>query len=333
MNRTTVHLEQGNRLDLALAAARHNADGTSSRVIHLGPGEFETRGPVGVLSQLQPNTHIIGAGMDLTTVKLTDIIRESTNGYGCAFTTWHQDAPNVSVRDLTIDCNYAALVNQTGISNLSLRGAMLYGSNTVIERVRVINACGQRKMPNGSNEETFVLAVGAHKVNAHGCRISGCIVRDLIPGSYISAIALMGDSVDAAVISGEISGCRVQGITSDDHFGLNLQYTFGAVFRDNVVIGCERGIGNDTGENSQWEILSNRFYVEHGQCGMYLTSCRDALVSGNLIDCRLGGWAGTIGPGAKGLTLAQNTVRGVSDKRAWALSKGAKPKMTGNVYA
>lgn len=247
--------------------ARH----TELMVVRLAPGEYESAGIAhpDIIARgrrnLVPHMRIMGAGMYSTTVKLmTHEPGDSGSGFNCAFSTWFdEDIDDIEISDLTIDCNYAGLRTDAR-HNLSLRGVMAFGSNIRLRNVRVINSAGLRWMGYPPNkEETFVLHLGAQNRDAYGLEISGCVVEDVAPGSYVSAISLLA-APGWWVVNGVVRDCIVRGSNHlaeqavTDLFGLNLQRTHGAQYLRNRV-WASRCFSNDTFENLNLLVAHNYF--------------------------------------------------------------------------
>jgi hypothetical protein len=301
-------------LDRALQEARR-APSNQPKVVTLGPGVYPTTGIASEYFQLRSNTRVQGAGMFQTVVRLSDVLpdRPRHNGYNVAFSTWFLDQPNVVISDLTIDCNYQALQAEHRKLNLSLRGAHLFGTGCQLRNVRVINCAGRRLLKPGELEETFTLVVGAYQRDAYNLMIDQCVVEQIVPRSYVSAIALMGTAEHKArVIGGVIQRCRVRASPVSNVFGLNLQETVEARFVENYVAGTNRCLSNDTGFNDHLLIEDNFFAP--AACGVYLYSSRNALIRNNRFRLSRTMPAVRIGRDAKD-ALVMNNVVSVGGKR------------------
>lgn len=113
------------------------------RLIHLGPGTFETAGYADGVSggwQIKALWRIVGSGKDVTTLKLVNANTANTQFYaiGHALTSGSPAAPNLvdfsEILDLTVDC---ALATQPG-SSVACGAIRLMGNHVRIERVKAI---------------------------------------------------------------------------------------------------------------------------------------------------------------------------------------------------
>lgn len=281
--------------------------------LNLDAGVYTTNGVVDFAGlgyrNLRSELKIQGKGVNLTTIKVDDLLVSGDNGFNVAFTSWHGNhLYDVEISDLTIDCNYIALQTRYPNLNISLRGVVLFGSNCTLRNVRVINSAGFRKETNGEREETFVLALGGEVAHSVACVIDNCSV-DSIAGGYISAISMLG-SLNNHVIGGQIKNCKVVGRynAAEDLnlYGLNLQYSENLVYTNNQLVYCQRGIGNDTGTNKRWIIKDNLF--DSCGCGIFLHTSQDTLIKNNVFRTPGNYDAMRIGSNGKNALFTDNTV-------------------------
>src|SRR5207253_10094968 len=95
---------------------------------------------------LQPGLVISGDGMYNTTVQLTGNVT-GMRGVTAFVSDSNVSTDNVTIRDLTLDCNWAELsqtadIGTNGEKKITVTAVGIYGSNNLIERVRSINSYG-----------------------------------------------------------------------------------------------------------------------------------------------------------------------------------------------
>src|SRR5215469_10500122 len=166
------------KLDTVL---RGIANGTR---VHLGPGTFQTAGfsddSASIGFSVKPKCKYVGAGPTKTTVRLVSASATSAH-LGCAFCAsgTNADVSGAEVRDLTIDCNGAALV-AANTGDLCTFGVSLPGSNNKIENVHLIHVYGHE----ATLREAFGLGMSASATNPKpkGNLIENCVVDDFASG-------------------------------------------------------------------------------------------------------------------------------------------------------
>lgn len=261
--------------------------------IILGPGVFLTQGDysdrpdqsAGKGFLLQPNTTVRGAGMGATTIKymgwgpVGQIHAVICAGDYSQDQTHYRlvDYDNITVEDLTIDCNAtgldldpnAMIANPTGIgpaivhrdSGVCIYGVALSGTNSVIRNVEVINAFGIfDDIPNDANGvgfESFAISISAHDRDSENVRIEGCSVRDPV-GDYVDGIVLSGSMDGKSHCSGVVSGNSVAG----PHY---TAYGLGGVktttLSGNTATGSRFGLRSDTLTLTAVALTGNTFAV------------------------------------------------------------------------
>jgi hypothetical protein len=220
----------------------------ANSTVHLGGGIFWTKGwnaananvfdiPAGVTVQ--------GEGEAFTT------IRRATNFTGYIqqnLTVLHSDSSNVTVCNLTIDCNAFDFHNQNW-SN-AVMGIALHGSRETIEHVTDVNGLGFQFAPEG-----FQLDVGAPGQGNNS--ITGCTTSNFL-GTYGDGVSATGDCL--------IEGNQVYfspqsaGIPWYPRFGINVGFSVrGSLITGNYVYGGGDGFHNDTGGDTNLTIANNVF--------------------------------------------------------------------------
>ena len=104
---------------------------------NLAAGTYGTVGIAnGNFEQLKEGWQIKGAGVGRTIVKLIDFYKDThpQGGFNICFTTWYKNVNNVTVQDLTIDCNYWELYFLR--PRLGLSAIRLYGNRNKIKKQR-----------------------------------------------------------------------------------------------------------------------------------------------------------------------------------------------------
>jgi hypothetical protein len=174
------------------AVLRGIANGTR---VHLGAGTFQTAGfsddSASIGFSVKPKCKYVGAGPTKTTVRLVSASATSAH-LGCAFCAsgTNADVSGAEVRDLTIDCNGAALV-AANTGDLCTFGASLPGSNNKIENVHLIHVYGHE----ATLREAFGLGIPASASNPKpkGNLIENCVVDDFASGyDYGQMICIHG---------------------------------------------------------------------------------------------------------------------------------------------
>jgi hypothetical protein len=224
-------------------------------IVHLYPGTYYTVGllPYGPWRLgLPSNWTLQGAGKYQTTVQFA---RTNWNGgqnvimadYFSGYTTngiplYNTNLANVSVKDLTVDCN--------GQNNQYISGIFIAGANALIQNVRVINPIGN--FTNGQEPLTVNIGIADPAINWYG-RIINCDVGNVL-----------GDYGDAFVVGGrgsEIIGCRAVLLnqTNSNWYGINFAGAVNCIAADNILINPATGFYSDTGLLNGNLIINNIF--------------------------------------------------------------------------
>ena len=158
--------------------------------IHLLPGTYQTMGGYG----WGPKTgqHLLGSGMDVTVLQFPAAAVASGACFNDSVIAVQSPywQTNVTVSDLTLDCNY-----QPGTLT-TLNGISLVGSGNTIERVKLINAASFTSART-NYFEAWGIIIGAWPFNdACGNRIENCVVSGYKCnfGNNLSALGLLENS-------------------------------------------------------------------------------------------------------------------------------------------
>jgi hypothetical protein len=256
-------------------------------LIHLGAGTFLTNGvqdgTTGFL--MKKGQQIIGAGMDVTTVKLMHCFQFSgRQAYeGDVFVVpYNVDGSDSLVADLTVDLNSAYFAQTLGVSAYKLSAVTLRGNNCTIRSVHAIHGHGDW----ASLLEAFVLFIHNYydrNVSAWqpvaGALIENCLV-DQTTVNYGSAIDLLAQGTTP--MSGVIRNNTVKDWTGEAPYGCSGQ---NILIEGNTSINCPRFFMSDSGVIDGLTIRGNT--MQGVKSGVYLipgffdTSYRNIVIENN----------------------------------------------------
>lgn len=181
--------------DTAFDAIMRAHAGQSNITFRLHPGRFYTRGysdnaALGPSStwQLGRNWKIIGSGIDITYVIMTNTIPNTTASdrifYKVIGADHGVDSSYSEVAEMTVDCNLDNLTS-AGNVNKNIAAVKLNGSHTIIRKVKAINFGSDGNNDTADNDDCFVLSAAAtfpqHSPRATHTLIEGCIVMNASP--------------------------------------------------------------------------------------------------------------------------------------------------------
>ncbi|MDD5199114.1 MAG: hypothetical protein PHC88_04865 [Terrimicrobiaceae bacterium] len=258
--------------------------GSGSDII-LGPGTFLTKGnDDGHATDgffLQPKTRLRGSGKGVTVVKLAALnfaenihvaICTGAYGKGGGRPVDHDD---VTVEDLTVDCNPRGLKLAPPNSNAATYGVQLSGSNATIRNVEVIGAYAM-----SGPFESFAIGIFAMTKNTDSALIENCTVREA-NGDYVTAIILGGDRGWTA--SGRLTGNTVLDTAWVAYSGGG---TTNCIFSDNIADRVGFGFRFDTGEFSNVIFSGNAWHARKSAVLLtpQIPAARvgDVLITGNI---------------------------------------------------
>lgn len=301
----------------------HTLRGTKNLTVNILPGTYLTVGNGDYVPGLTEGTEgwrchsgwtIKGAGQSATTLKLVKIYPSpdgKTYGAGGICTASSKTA-NVTVQDLTVDCNHSKIGN----NKTSETGVALGGSNHTIQRVTVKNVAGLAG-------EVFPIFIVAISVNSSNNLIQNCTITDWKGGAGGSIT--MSNNVNNMVppytyISGTVRNNRVVGTTIGyGGWGMN-----GVVFSGNVAEGCGYGVNIDSVTNQNVTFVNNQFLKCQGY-GMVMANCHGFLIKNNTINM-----AGNTGFGIlfsrndSNMTVIGNTFTAQGPQSTFAAAGDAK---------
>lgn len=211
--------------------------------VHLAGGTYWTSGGKGFW--LKTGQKIIGSGMDVTVISLTN----NAIGSHLVLGTDPLDCvDDVKIFGLTIDAN-----SQNGSTNAQTLGAWIYGTHSSIQQVKVIN------LGTVAEWETWGLGIGT-LVSPEPIEgsIERCVVGPLVRGNNLSAISAFAVGSYASV---SYSGNWVICTNSAHTQGFNLCNTANSLLADNIVFGAgqDSGVYSDSGGNTNLVMRGNRF--------------------------------------------------------------------------
>jgi hypothetical protein len=238
--------------------------------IHLGPGIFQTNI---VSRKWRPlnGWKVQGAGTDLTTVQAIGDL--SRGGYFVAIgldngTSAGARSDNVTISDLTVDCNWARISSNApvakGQANCKMGIITLMGSNNVVERVHGKNQYGS--FANGNECFGIRLAGFSDNQPVSGNVIRFCVV-DSPQGDYSTPFFLGGGGGIASHC--EVHDCRGYGRNDGNSYwstsktamlsgGVNIACLADSKIHDNIFVDCATIVHHDTGPAVDIEVYSNK---------------------------------------------------------------------------
>ena len=193
--------------------------------IHLGPGIFQTRGYNGFTGwQAKSGQRIIGAGMNVTTLKLVEaslanILTVAIGVHANNFLSGFEAS------DFTVDCNLSA----QPIASVACGAISLTGTRIRIRRIRAIN-WGTQVFPDPALSpvpyiEGFVIAAGGpypFLPEVADCLVEDCVIEKPSPNNaWVSTCINLGAGEDANGVMayhqrGVIRNCLVNCEYSDN---------------------------------------------------------------------------------------------------------------------
>ncbi len=191
----------------------------ANSIIRLGPGTFETRGLssayaydanpalVTVGYQVKTGQNLVGAGMDVTVLKLVYAIDKLT--VTAAFSSF-VEIMGFEASDFTVDCNLAGQPGQYGATFppvVCAAANALGGQHIRLRRIRVINF-GTQSIP-----ECFVLGTSGFYGNPEGAVdnvIADCIVEKPSENNFHGTTSIISsgpDGIRSSNRSGVVRNC------------------------------------------------------------------------------------------------------------------------------
>jgi hypothetical protein len=256
--------------------------------VHLtGAGPFRTY--VNHQWHVRPGWVISGDGMYATTLQLTGNAAGIHYGLKCIASDPNMATDNVTIRDLTIDCNWAELsttadTGNSGEKNISTGAVILWGSNNLLDHVRSINTFGSW----ANLQEQFVMTLSGPR-NADGANNVIQFCRAEQPnGNYGNPFSLSGWIPSYVIKNSKVISCTAVGVNTGTHAGftsggVNFGGVKDCVIDSNTFIDCYGAAYSDTGSCDGLQITNN--VVTRGWGGVGLGSKlfpkKNVQISGN----------------------------------------------------
>jgi len=194
-------------------------------IIHILPGKYSTLGGI----KLRSGVHVLGSGMDVTTIQLLPGVADGTimminAGQGGISTT------NNLVSGLTLDCNYTP-----DSGSKSYGGIILEGTRHVISGVRLLNPS---RMSSASSEAWGLIIANWNLKSSVSNVIENCVVSNFNYGTLgnLSAIGFLGGNGISGA-SGVIRNNRIYGSVSNNPVIFGLLLTGDTVASGNYMNG------------------------------------------------------------------------------------------------
>jgi hypothetical protein len=266
-------------------------------VIHLGPGTYQTMGDTtagGAGWGPKTGWVIAGSGMYLTTLQFPSnaVVSGALNrGHLIKVTSSPFFQTNITVKDLTLDCNYQSNLDAASNLNLALKasardgaftldGISLIGSGNRIENVRCINTAAVTTSATNYAEAWGIFCVPAPFPDAAGNVIEGCVVSDshsnfkndlvalgLMAGSGIirsNFITQSGTNAMIGILVGThdvvMDGNILNGVTCGSHYDSGYGIT-NVTIVNNDFNGCNEAIDWENGVVQDVTIASNNIVL------------------------------------------------------------------------
>jgi hypothetical protein len=256
--------------------------------VHLtGPGPFRTYANHAWAAR--QGWVISGDGMNATTLQMVGSLVGMHFGVTCISSDPNVATDNVTIKDLTIDCNWAGLsatadIGAKGEKNVKTQAIVLWGSNNLIDHVRSINTYGSAA--NGLEHFTITLS-GPRSGDGTNNVIQFC--RSEQPyGNYGNPFSIAGWS-PYVIVNSKVISCTAVGVnngvggTGFTSGGVNFGSVKDCVIDSNTFIDCYGAAYSDTGSCDGLQITNN--VVTRGWSGVGLGSAtppkQNIKISGN----------------------------------------------------
>lgn len=257
---------------------------TGGGVVRLTEGTFALSGAP-LLQMRKANSHLVGAGMDATILRVVDNAGTAVNA-----TLITMALASCSVRDLTINGNKATNAARTSMFGIQVSGS---GADVLVERVRITSGPG------------YGFLVGTTAVNA---RLVSCIADSNTGQGFI----VRSSGVTAQpVVDRCISRSNSYGFNSDSGPVLftncaaisNVNDGFNASAAQTRLVGCDAYANAGVGivvSGAFAEVIGCRS-VQNATFGLYAITGGDMLIVGNHVVSN--GQHGLIAQGSRALVV------------------------------
>jgi hypothetical protein len=232
-----------------------------------------------------------GDGIDSTTIQMVGNV--AGMGGVTAFSSDSNVATdNVTIRDLTIDCNWAELSTTAdtgagGEKNITVGAVGLCGSNNLIDHVRCTNSYGSA----ANHREEFAIFLGGSRFGDGTNNVIQYCRLELPHGNHDAPFALAGWVFSAPthlITNSKVIGCTAVGVNNGQEMGftsggVNLANVKDCQIDSNTFIDCMGAAYSDTGSVDGLQVTNNT--VIRGWQGVGLANSglpkQNVTVSGN----------------------------------------------------
>lgn len=219
--------------------------------IHLAPGIYETAGHAdGVAGGWQPKRgfRIVGAGIDITTIKLVNPAPTAGASYFAIGADDLAVIDEFEASDLTVDCNLA------NFASAATGAIKVHGTHVYFRRIRAIQF-GSRT----TSQRGVVLATaGAYPTNPEpfDCVVEDCIIDQPYPNSVreTACISVVGRERVSDGVMAYHRGCVVRNCFVDCQFVKN-EVPIGAISRSGAVATVTTKQDHQRSDN-QWVVIA-----------------------------------------------------------------------------
>jgi hypothetical protein len=236
---------------------------TPSLGIHLIGGSFQTS--VTHSWMLRSGWVISGDGMYNTTVQLVGSVA-GMRGVTAMVADSNVSTDYVTIQNLTIDCNWAALaptaaVGVGGEKNITVTAVGICGNNNLLDGVRCINTYGSA----ANKLEHFALFLAGSRFGDSTNNVIQNCRAELPQGTYGNPFALAGwtFSVPNYVLkNSKVTGCTAVGVNSGGEAGftsggVNLANVKDCLVDSNTFVDCFGAAYIDTGSVDGLTVTNN----------------------------------------------------------------------------
>lgn len=234
---------------------------------------------------------ISGDGMDTTTVKMVGNVA-GIRGLSCITSDPNVATDSVTIKDMTIDCNWAELsltadIGSGGEKNIKTGAITLWGSNNLVDHIRAINSYGSV----ANAQETFVIGLGGPRSGDGTNNVIQFCRAEQPEGNYGNPFSLGGwrsETANHLLINSRVVSCTAVGVnnglcTGFNTGGVNFTNLKNCQIDGNTFIDCSGAAYIDTGTCEGISITNNS--VTRGWMGVGLRSSalpkRKIEISGN----------------------------------------------------
>ena len=212
---------------------------------------------------IRPGWVFSGDGMDVTTLQMVGSAAGINYNLACISADPNIATNNVTISDLTIDCNWAELsqtadIGTAGGKNIATSAIIVWGSNNLVERVRAINGYGSW----ANAREQFLIALGAPSSGEGTNNVIQFCRAEQPQGNYGNPFALFGWDSSHVITNSRVVGCTAVGVNNGfavgfTSGGVNFGNVKDCVVDSNTFIDCYGAAYSDTGSCDGLQVTNN----------------------------------------------------------------------------